>query len=108
MTLSEKMERWGQLQRVADALAEEIEAEVMELQQTVTSETVCATYGSGRSSYDYESLAMHLEPDEDVIEANSSIRVDWRKVCVATGYTDEQLAAVKKEGRPYVSLRLEK
>jgi len=105
-TLKEKLERWRDLQRQADALAEEIKAEVMQLQQTIKADGVVATYGKGRGSYDYEALAMRLEPDSGIIQRYTITRVDWRKVVDELEPPEDLKMKFYKSGKPYVSLRL--
>lgn len=106
MTLKEKLERWRDLQRQADALAEEIKTEVMELQQTIKADGVVATYSKGRGSYDWESIAKALEPDDEIVKRYSRVDTDWRKVAEEVGAPDELKAQFYRPGSPYVSLRL--
>ena len=108
MTLKQKMEQWRDLQTQADALAEEIKAEVFELRQTIKADGVVATYSKGRGSYDYEALAMSLEPDDYIVERYTVKRVDWRKVVEDIGATDDLKAKFYTPGKPYVSLKLKK
>lgn len=106
MTLKEKLERWRDLQAAADKLAEEIKAEVLELQQTIRGKGVVASYGKGRGSYDYEAIAKEIQPPRPIIEKWSTLKVNWRGVVEEAGVPPEIKAKYYKPGTPYVSLRL--
>ena len=106
MNLSEKLKQWRDLQEQADALAEEIKAEVLELKQTIKGDGVVATYGKGRGSYDYESLAMRLEPDDEIVERYSTTKVNWRKVVDELQPPDDLKEKFYTPGKPYVSLKI--
>ena len=105
MTLKKKLEQWRDLQAQADALAEEIRAEVLALGQTIRADGVVATYGS-RGRYDYEALAKFLEPDDETIQRHTVVKIDWRKVVDEVGAPDELRAKFYTPGAPYVSLKL--
>lgn len=108
MNLSEKMNKWEELKAEVDAIEDEIKAEVLALAKTQKVGKVTATYSAGRGSYDYEQMAMRLEPEQEVIDKNTKPVTDWRKVCEDAGATDELKEKFYKPGTPYVSLKLDK
>jgi hypothetical protein len=104
--LAEKMERWAALKEAADKLEAEIKEEVMALGKTQKANGVTATYSNGRGSYDYESMAMKLEPDTEVVQEHSTVKVNWRAVCEATDGYEDAKEFFYKPGSPYVSVKL--
>ncbi len=106
MNLAEKLNKWAELQAQADALKSEIIIEVMQLRQSIKTDKVIATYSDGRGSFDYESMAMSIEPEDEIIRKHSKTVVDWRKVCEESGVTDEVKAKFYTPGTPYVSLKI--
>lgn len=90
--LASKMLEWEQKKRELDALTAEIEAAVLEVQQTQTVGNVRATYSGGRKSYDYESAVLSRNNAEDapVLQAHTVtvLQVQWKAVCDALGIVD--------------------
>ena len=106
MNLSEKMSRWEQLRREADVLENEIKDEVLALAKTQKVGNVTATFSNGRGSYDYEAMAMKIEPDQEIVDRNTKTVTDWRKVCEEASAPEEIRALFYKAGTPYVSVKL--
>lgn len=100
------MQVWGEYQKRADELAAEIKEEVLALGTTQKVENVIATYNSGRGTYDYQSIAMRLEPDQEIVDANTKPVTDWKKVCEDAGMTEEIKEKFYTPGSPSVSLKL--
>lgn len=102
MTLADKMTKWGELQRAADALRDEIEREVLALGATQVVGDVRATFSGGRTAYDYRAAWFAYsggrEPDVDFCQ----VSYDYRAACQAAQLAD--IPATKSA--PTVSLKL--
>lgn len=103
--LYSKMSEWKKLKKRLDALEDEIKLEIGDDGETTKFDGVRVLVSS-KGSYDYEGLAMRLEPDEEVIEKNK--KVDWAKVCEEIGYEEELKKKFYKVGKRSISISLEK
>lgn len=106
--LQKKIERWQRAAREAKQLETEIK-KMMSGNEGVTIEVEGARVifnPTGKGTYDYEALAMRLEPDTSVIEEYTASKVDWRGVCQHEGYTDEMLEQHYHPGKPTTTFKL--
>ena len=82
---------WEKLQRAADALATELENEVLSIGKTQTIGNVRVTYSNGRKSFDYQAAANgHSMVSEATIglfskEIPATIEIDWKGICKHAG-----------------------
>ena len=85
--LAVKMLEWGELRTQADALEAEISAAVMELEKTQTVGNVRASFGKGRTQYDYEASAKSVLGDDEAeayaykLWEKAGPTYNWREVC---------------------------
>jgi hypothetical protein len=102
--LAQKMLEWEKITLQAYQLAEEIRVAVFELGKTQTVGNVRATYSAGRKTYDYQTAAKEVAP-QDVIEKHTTIetitKTDWRQVCI-----DALIEAPYTQSEPSVTLKL--
>jgi len=107
-TLALKMLRWERLLQKADALAEEIQAVVLEIGKTQTVGHVRASYSGGRKSYDYHEAADgHKFVSEATIRLFTELipettRINWRGICEHAGIEDIPFT----QSEPSVKLKL--
>jgi hypothetical protein len=85
------MLEYERAQAQADALRAVIEAEVMELGETVKAGNVTASYSGGRKSYNYAGILAQydevaLEPWTTIVPA--TVKVDYRAACKGLGIQD--------------------
>jgi len=66
-----------------------------------------ATFGRGRTRYDWEAIAKTLEPDDELIRKYSRVQVDWRKVALELNPPEDLKQRFAIPGEPYVTLKLE-
>jgi len=108
--LAMQMLRWEQVQREADALAEEIRAAVLDIGYTHTVGNVRASYSAGRKSYDYRAAADgHKFVSEATVRLFTEFipettRVDWKGICQHAGIGQEEIPYTQSE--PKVALTL--
>ena len=104
MTLAEKMEKWKETQTLADELAEQVKAEVLELGKTQSARGVVATFSNGRGSYDYfaafEKAAIPVD-----MSKYSKTTFDYKAICADKGI---DVSDFYTSGTPSVTLKIEK
>jgi len=106
--LAQKMLDWETLTHAANALAEEIQAAVLEIGKTQTTGRVRASYSKGRKKYDYREAADgHIMVGEATVALFTTIvpqteKVDWRGICLHTGIEDISFT----QSEPKVTLKL--
>lgn len=124
MNLSEKMERWAQLQddivktvaplkSEADALEKEIQAEVLTLGKSQAVGRVTASYrkSKGNGSYNYQNIVMEVEPDPEIVDKHTEVvtTVKWKAI-VDEIYVDDAIKAKHytpaKDSAPVVTVSL--
>ena len=106
--LAHKMLKWEQDKRSLNALADEIQAAVLELGKTVEVGYTRATYSKGRKSYNHHAAA---DGHKMVTEATVSLfttvipqteKIDWRGICEHAGIEEIPFTQAK----PKVTLKL--
>lgn len=114
MDLSEKMKKWEDLQVEAQAIEKEIIAEVLALGKSQTVGRVTASYrkSSGNGSYNYESMVMELEPDQEIVDKHTEVvtTVKWKDIAEEVGVTPElkeKYYTPAKKSEPKVTVSLE-
>ena len=106
-TLSEKMAALENLTDQVDALKKEIEDEVMALGQSQQVGRVKATlYPQGRGSWDWENMAKMLEPDEELIDKHTEVKVTvkWNKIADELNPPEDFKLKFYTPGTPFVSV----
>jgi len=100
--LAQRMLEWESMKRALDALTGEIEAAVLELEQTQTVGNVRASYSKGRKSYNYQAAieATPLEPGS--LAPFETVHIDYRSACKEFGIEDIPFT----ESSPSVSVKL--
>jgi hypothetical protein len=124
MNLSEKMERWAQLQDdiantvrplkvESDELEKDIQQEVLALGKTQSMGRVTASYrkSKGNGSYNYQSIVMELEPDPEIINKHTQIvtTIGWKAIVDEVGVEDAIKAkhyTPAKDSAPTVTVSL--
>ena len=124
MNLSEKMERWAQLQdeiantvapikAEADALEKQIQEEVLALGKTQAIGRVTASYrkSKGNGSYNYQNIVMELEPDPEIVNKHTQVvtTVGWKAIVDEIGVDDAIKAkhyTPAKDSAPVVTVSL--
>jgi len=106
MSIESKLEKWAELQRQADKLAGEIKEEVLKLKKTVKTDVAKATYSKGRRTFNWEHIALELDPPKHLISAYSKTVVDWKKVAEELGVPSDLKEKHCTVGNPTVSLKL--
>jgi len=84
--LATKMLEWEQKKNELDELETAIKSAVLEIGKTQNTGNVRASYSAGRKSYDYETPAYGVAPDE-VVQAHTktTVVISWRDVCKEVG-----------------------
>jgi len=124
MNLSEKMQRWEQLQdeiaktvaplkSEADALEKEIQADVLLLGKTQTVGRVTASYrkSKGNGSYNYQNIVMELEPDPEIVNKHTEVKttIGWKAIVDEIGVDDvikQKYYTPAKDSAPTVTVSL--
>ena len=104
-SLSDNMERWADLRHAADDLEAVIKSKILELGEDKRTEYAVARISS-RGRYDWQRIAYQLEPDEQVIDACTIHKVDWKKVAARIGVPEDLKTAYYEPGKPTVNLKL--
>ena len=104
-SLSDNMNRWADLRRAADDLEAVIKTQVLELGESKRT-TYAAAKISSRGRYDWQRIAYQLEPDEQVIDACTIHKVDWKRVANRIGVPEDLKTACYEPGKPTVSLKV--
>ena len=106
--LATKMLEWELGRRALDALAEKIEAAVLEIGKTQTVGNARAAYSGGRKSYDYREAADgHRLANKATVglfttTIPATAKVDWRGICLHAGIEDIPFT----QSEPKVTLKL--
>jgi len=93
---------WERAQKLADALKETIETEVLALGKTQVVGNVRVTYSEGRKTYDYETPGKAQDLPEAFIADYSKTIVDWRGICKALNV----LPVVTGQSNPTATVKL--
>lgn len=104
--LARLMLRWERQTRLLDEIETAIKDTVLQLEETITTGNVRATYRAGRTRYDYETPARNAAPQE-MIDAHTTtvVKVDWRTIALDGLQIDkEDIPATKSD--PSVSIKL--
>lgn len=107
MSLADKIKQYEETYFNLQALEEEIKEEVAQLGQSQQVGRVTASwFPNGRGKYDWESIAKSLEPDDEIIDANTEtkVTVKWKKIAEQLEATDELKNRFYTPGNPFVSI----
>ena len=103
MTLAEKMEKWKETQTLANELAEQVKAEVMQLGKTQSARGVVATFSNGRGSYEYKTAVQRAGLTIGQLQEFEKVTHDFKAACEAH---DIDVSEFYTSGTPSVTLKI--
>lgn len=94
-----------------------LEALEAEMAEAVQAEVAAGNGASGqigpvkwtytcRGTYDWKTLAEHLEPEEELVKRYQKVVIDYTGLAKACNPTEEEKAAVYKPGSPSISFKV--
>ncbi|RMD57461.1 hypothetical protein D6833_13920 [Candidatus Parcubacteria bacterium] len=110
VVLRGKLAMWRDLMREAAELEREIieqASTMLAVGEKIEIEGARVEHYPGRGAYDYQALAMRLEPDEAIVAKYTKPVTDWRKVVQEVGVDDATKEQFYKPGKPYIRCKVE-
>lgn len=103
--LARLMLRWERQTRLLDEIETAIKDTVLQLEETITTGNVRATYSAGRKRYDYETPAQQAPDDVIAAHTVTVTKTDWRTIALQElGLPKEDLQFTQSS--PSVTIKL--